>query len=84
MGDINTHQCNNPECEIPVELHNALGTYTNKDDWKAELSGIPAEVWGYVTREPTVAAGLTPTQEAKLDEIIVEHKKTRNVVLTRR
>ena len=47
------------------------------DDFKADtvnvdLSGIPADVWSYVTRELTVAAGLTPDQEAKLDEIIVD------------
>lgn len=44
------------------------------DEFKADLSGIdlssvPAAVWSYTTRELTVAAGLTPAQEAKLDAI---------------
>lgn len=52
-----------------AELHTALDNYTNKDDWKATLTGIPAAVWGYVTRSLTVATGLTAEQEAKLDNI---------------
>jgi len=60
-------------------LHSALDSYENKEDYKADvsnlevgLSGVPADVWSYVTRELTVAAGLTPEQEAKLDEIITD------------
>ena len=37
-----------------------------------DLSTIPQAVWEYVTRELTVAAGLTPEQEAKLDQIILD------------
>ena len=55
---------------------NAVAT-TSIDDFKADvssidLSTIPADVWAYVTRELTVAAGLTPEQEVKLDTIITE------------
>ena len=58
-----------------VDLHSELNSYPNKEDWKADISSIdlstiPSEVWTYVTRELTVAAGLTPEQEAKLDQII--------------
>ncbi len=57
------------------EVHAWLDSYANKDEWKAskiDLSGIPAEVWNYVSRELTVAAGLTQNQESKLDTIISE------------
>ncbi len=72
-GDVNIVSVNN----IPV---------TSVDDFKADvssidLSSIPAEVWTYVTRELTVAAGLTPAQEAKLDEIIVDISEIPSLVL---
>ena len=56
-------------------------TVTSVDDFKADtvnvdLSGIPADVWSYVTRELTVAAGLTPVQEAKLDQILTDVNST--------
>ena len=54
---------------------------TSVDDFKAntvdvDLSSIPEDVWTYVTRELTVAAGLTPEQEAKLDQIITDVNST--------
>lgn len=47
------------------------------DEFKADtvnvdLSTIPQAVWEYVTRELTVAAGLTPEQEAKLDQMLID------------
>ena len=48
---------------------------TSVDDFKADaidLSGIPAEVWSYVSRELTAAAGLTAEQEAKVDQALID------------
>lgn len=37
-----------------------------------DLSGIPSAVWSYITRELTQQAGLSPTQEAKIDQILLK------------
>ena len=47
------------------------------DDFKADvvevdLSTIPAAVWAYATRELTTSLGLTPSQEAKLDQVLID------------
>ena len=68
------------------DLHDGLDSYSNKDTYKADISSIdlstiPADVWTYVTRELTVAAGLTPEQEAKLDEIIIDISEIPALVL---
>lgn len=44
------------------------------DDFKADvstidLSTVPADVWAHATRELTATLGLTPAQEAKLDQL---------------
>lgn len=60
-----------------TDIHTALDTYTNKDDYKADtstidLSTVPADVWAHDSRELTVASGLTVAQEQKLDDIIID------------
>jgi len=55
------------------------------DDFKADVSLIPENVWNYVARTMTSEIGLTPAQELKIDKILAdvlsEGKKTRNTVL---
>lgn len=50
------------------------GGYSNKlsDSPTVGFEDIPSDVWNYVSRELTVAAGLTPEQEAQLDNILSE------------
>jgi len=62
--------------DVDVNIVSVNGTPVESiEDFKAnevdiDLSGIPQSVWEYVTRELTVAAGLTEEQEQKLDKII--------------
>lgn len=55
------------------------------DDFKADLSNVPQEVWEYSLRTLTQDIGLTPEQEAKLDQIMLdietESKKIKNTVI---
>lgn len=47
-----------------TDIHNALDSYLNKDDWKAtavDLSSVPAAVWTYTTRALTQDVGLDET-----------------------
>lgn len=57
------------------------------DDFKADtvnvdLSTIPQAVWEYVTRELTVTAGLTPAQEAKIDQLILDVNSVQDANIT--
>lgn len=58
---------------------------TSIDDFKADISLVPADVWSYATRTLTETLGLTPAQEAKLDQILLDipsdGQKTRNTVV---
>ncbi|MCD6434851.1 MAG: right-handed parallel beta-helix repeat-containing protein [Clostridiales bacterium] len=42
------------------------------DDFKADLTLVPQEVWNFASRTLTSTLGLTAAQEAKLDKIIID------------
>jgi len=65
VGGTSVTSPNDLKADI-VEIANEVESRTLTVD----LSTIPQSVWEYVTRELTVAAGLTPEQEAKLDTVI--------------
>lgn len=59
------------------DIHGALDSYANKDDWKADvsnidLSSVPEDVWNYAIRTLTSEIGMTPEQEAKLDKLLID------------
>jgi len=50
-------------------------------DNTVNLNSISTDVWTYLTRELTVASGLTPEQETKIDNIIVDISEIPALVL---
>ena len=42
------------------------------DDFKADISSIPADVWNHAIRTLTSEIGMTPAQEAKLDQVLLD------------
>ena len=55
------------------------------EDFKADVTLIPQNVWAYVSRTLTEPLGLTPTQELKIDQILLnieeEAKKIKNTTI---
>ena len=55
------------------------------EDFKADVTLIPQNVWAYVSRTLTDPLGLTPAQEAKIDQILLnieeEAKKIKNTTI---
>lgn len=44
------------------DIHNALDSYLNKGDWKADVSNIPSEVWANAARTLTINTSNTEVE----------------------